>query len=224
MPMSMSITDRVLDSSKTIWGGYGSHPFVMGIAGGTLPVEKFRYFMIQDYLYLQDYIKVFSIGIAKTQDLEILQAFSGYVHHILEEEMAIHRAYMKRLGITEAELKAARMAQDNLSYTSYMLRCAYEGGPAEVCAAILPCGVSYEDLAVAMVQADPRCAEHAFYGEWIRGYADPAYHASNEVLRGILERAAAGYNEQQIAHLIEIAQRCCTYEGMFWDLSWEMRP
>lgn len=83
--------------------------------------------MIQDYLYLIDYTKVFSIGAAKSTDLAFMRLFAGYTHSILDGEMDIHRAYMERLGITREEAEQTPVALDNLSYTSYMLRIAYEG-------------------------------------------------------------------------------------------------
>ena len=39
---------------------YLTHPFVTQMADGTLPTEKFRYYMLQDYLYLKDYVKIFA--------------------------------------------------------------------------------------------------------------------------------------------------------------------
>jgi len=64
--------------------------------------------MIQDYLYLIDYTKVFALGAAKAKDLSAMKLFAGYTHAILDGEMDIHRAYMARLGITpeEAERRA----------------------------------------------------------------------------------------------------------------------
>ena len=221
--MCHTVSDRILAGSAQIWEGFHSHPFVRGIADGSLPVEKFQYFMIQDYLYLMEYAKVFSIGAAKAADPEIVRVFAGYVTQILSGEMDIHKGYMERLGISLPDVQKTRMALDNLSYTSYMLRIAYEGGPAGVCAAILPCAVSYEVIAKKMVKENPACADHPFYGEWIRGYACEAYHQENEALRAVTERAAAGFSDAQTAKLVEIGQRCSQYEGAFWDMSWEMR-
>lgn len=221
--MSNTASERILAGSRTIWEDFHDHPFVKGIADGTLSKEKFEYFMIQDYLYLMEYAKVFSIGTAKAADPGVMKAFSLYVDQIMNGELKIHRAYMEQLGITQRQADDAVMAMDNLSYTSYMLRIAYEGGPAEVCAAILPCAVSYEEIACAMVQKDPSCAEHPFYGEWIRGYADPAYHEANLALMELTDRTAAGYGDSQIEKLVEIGQRCSHYEGGFWDMSWELR-
>ena len=63
----MTMTERLLEATKEIWDGYNETPFVKGIADGSLDHEKFKYYMIQDYLYLLDYTKVFSIGTAKAK-------------------------------------------------------------------------------------------------------------------------------------------------------------
>ena len=61
----MTTVERMLDASKHIWQAYNEHPFVLGIQNGTLDTEKFRYYIVQDYLYLEDYAKCFAIGVAK---------------------------------------------------------------------------------------------------------------------------------------------------------------
>jgi len=219
----MTTTQRLLAASKDVWAGYHTHPFVRGIADGTLDREKFRYYMIQDYLYLIDYAKVFSIGVAKAQDMETMGLFAGYVHQILDGEMDIHKGYMERLGIAREEAEHTPVALDNLSYTSYMLRVAYDEGPAEIAAAILSCAVSYEMIAKQIVAEHPEAADHPFYGEWIRGYADPDYAAANRVLEALTDRLTADYSERQLQHLTEIFLACSRYEGAFWDMAWEQR-
>ena len=46
----MTMTERLLEATKEIWDGYNETPFVKGIADGSLDHEKFKYYMIQDYL------------------------------------------------------------------------------------------------------------------------------------------------------------------------------
>ncbi len=221
--MNYTVSDKILSGSSRIWDEFYTHPFVLGIADGTLSEEKFKYFMKQDYMYLFEYAKVFSIGASKAYDTEMQKVFSGYVSAILNNEMEIHRGYMKRLGIEMDEVEKEYIAQDNLSYTSFMLRVAYEMGPAEICAAILPCAVSYEMIARRMIENNPECVNHPFYGEWIRGYAAKEYHDDNEELKMITEEAARGLGEEHIEKLVEIGRRSSIYERNFWDMSWEMR-
>ena len=53
----MKTSERLLNASKTIWDAYNEHPFVLGIQNGTLERDKFRYYIMQDFLYLKDYAK-----------------------------------------------------------------------------------------------------------------------------------------------------------------------
>ena len=144
-------------------------------------------------------------------------------HAILDGEMDIHRSYMARLGITPEEAEHTKQALDNLSYTSYMLRVAYEEGQAEVAASILSCALSYEAIARQIVAEHPEADKHPFYGEWVSGYVSDSYHEENESLVVLVDRLAADYNEAQLAHLSEIFTACSRYEKAFWDMAWEMR-
>lgn len=219
----MTTTERLLEVSKEIWAEYHAHPFVKGIADGSLDKEKFKFYMIQDYLYLIDYTKVFAVGTAKAKDMETMRLFAAYIHAILDGEMDIHKAYMKRLGISEEEAEHTEAALDNISYTSYMLRIAYEEGPAEIAAAILSCALSYEVIARNIVRENPAALRHPFYGEWVSGYASDGYHEENTALIELMNRLADGYSEGQLAHLEEIFTACSRYEKAFWDMAWEMR-
>ena len=141
--MAASVSYRLHNEAASIWEDCLKHPFVTGIGDGTLEVEKFRYFMLQDYLYLFDYARVFALGVVKARDPELMRTFAANVNAILGGEMKIHRAYMERLGITEAKVFAVKPALDNLSYTNYMLSVASSGTPMEIVASILACSWSY---------------------------------------------------------------------------------
>ena len=218
----MKTTEILLRAASPIWEAYLRHPFVRGIGDGTLDREKFRYYIMQDYLYLEDYAKSFAIGIAKAKSLETTRLFSGYIHTLTGGEMDIHRGYMGKFGVTREELEAMPRALDNLSYTSYMLRVAYEEGEAEILTAILSCAYSYEVIARQMLRQNPAAADHPFYGEWVRGYASEAYAAENRVLLDTLDRLTADYTEAQLRHLTEIFVACSRYELAFWEMGWTL--
>ena len=218
----MKTTEILLRAASPIWEAYHSHPFVRGIGDGTLDREKFRYYIVQDYLYLEDYAKSFAIGIAKAKSLETTRLFSGYIHTLTGGEMDIHRGYMGKFGVSREELEAMPRALDNLSYTSYMLRVAYEEGEAEILTAILSCAYSYEVIARQMLRQNPAAADHPFYGDWVRGYASEAYAAENRVLLDTLDRLTEDYTEAQLRHLTEIFVACSRYELAFWEMGWTL--
>ena len=220
--MTASVSYQLRNAAASIWEDCLNHPFVTGIGDGTLAVEKFQYFMLQDYLYLFDYARVFALGVVKARDPELMRTFAANVDAILGGEMKIHKAYMKRLGISEEQVFAVKPALDNLSYTNYMLSIASNGTPMEIVAAILACSWSYAEIGQALV-AVPGAAEHPFYGEWIQGYASEDYAATNQALIELMDSLAADATEDQIAYLTEIFVNCSRYELGFWDMSWRMR-
>lgn len=218
-----SVSTRLHDAAAPVWEACLRHPFVTGIGDGTLDMEKFRYFMLQDYLYLFDYARVFALGVVKARDPELMRVFAANVDAILGGEMKIHRAYMKRLDITEEQVFAVKPALANLSYTNYMLSVAQTGGPMEIVASILACSWSYAEIGQALA-AIPGAAEHPFYGEWIRGYASEEYAATNQALIELMDTLAADAGEEQMAYLTDVFVNCSRYELGFWDMAWDVQP
>ena len=218
----LSVSARLRQAAAPIWEECLRHPFVTGIGDGTLGVEKFQYFMLQDYLYLFDYARVFALGVVKARDPKLMRTFAENVNAILGGEMNIHRAYMERLGITEDQVFAVKPALDNTSYTHYMLAVAESGGPMEIVAAILACSWSYAEIGQALAKR-PGAADHPFYGEWVRGYASENYAATNQALMALMDELAKDATGAQFDRLEESFVNCSRYELGFWDMAWEMR-
>ena len=76
------LSRRLYERVQELWPQYLRHPFVTQMAEGTLPVEKFRYYMLQDYLYLRDYVKIFAAIIQKADDFEQIRFLSGEMSDI----------------------------------------------------------------------------------------------------------------------------------------------
>lgn len=219
----MTVSQQLRRAAAPIWARCLNHPFVTGIGDGTLPAEKFRYFMLQDYLYLFDYARVFALGVVKARDAALMRLFAKNVDAILDGEMAVHRAYMARLGIPEARVLEAEMAPENLAYTRYMLWEAERGGPREIASAILACSWSYAEIGQALARR-PGALEHPFYGQWVQSYASAEYGEANQALIALTDRLGAEASGEERARLQEIFVQCSRYELGFWDMAWEARP
>ncbi|MBR2027680.1 MAG: thiaminase II [Oscillospiraceae bacterium] len=217
----MNISEKMLAAAAEIWQEYTSHPFVQGIQDGTLDREKFRYYIIQDYLYLEDYAKIFAIGVAKAKSLETANLFAKYIG-VMNGELDIHKCYLAKLGVTQSEIKTTSRALNNLSYTSYMLRVAYEEGETEIFAAILACACSYEFIAKNIVKNNPSAINDEFYGDWIKGYISPSYSSENDVMIKQMNRLSTECTEKQLQHLVDIFVTCSRYELDFWEMAWNL--
>ena len=215
----MKTTDQLLAVVKSIWDEYNQHPFVLGIQDGSLDRAKFRYYILQDYLYLEDYAKTFAVGVAKAKSLKTANLFAKYIA-VMNGELDVHTGYLDRLGVTQEEIDSTPRSLDNLSYTSYMLRVAYEEGEAEILTAILSCAYSYEVISKNIVRNNPASINDDFYGDWIKGYSSDGYAEENIVLLDEINRLTENYTERQLRHLIDIFIACSRYELAFWEMSW----
>ena len=217
----MTVTQRLYEAARPVWEACHSHPFVRGIGDGTLELEKFRHFLLQDYLYLFDYARVFAYGVVKARDPELMRTFAANVDAILGGEMKVHRAYMARLGITEEQVFAVKPALSNLSYTHYMLAAGAARGGAEDGGGPPP---SFSCLSPRRGPRarPPGAAEHPFYGEWVQSYAGEDYQQTNDALVALMDTLAEGCTEAEYRRLEEIFVTCSRYELGFWDMAWNL--
>ena len=219
---NLSVSERLHEAAAPIWAKCLSHPFVTGIGDGTLDVEKFRYFMLQDYLYLFDYAKVFALGVVKARDPELMRIFAGNVESVLNGEMSLHRSYMKRLGITEEEIHSARPHMDNNAYTHYMLWEAQTGDVLTGLVTLLNCSWSYAYVAEKIVERCPDALRDKRYGSWFAGYVSESYRRTNQMLIDRIDALSGFIDEKTAEHLCEIFEKCCLFDLRFWDMVYAM--
>ena len=215
----MKVSERLYNSIIDLWDKYNELPFVKGLADGTLPLEKFQFFMIQDHLYLMQYAKVFALGVLKAKNESDMRLFSGLIAATLDTENALHQDYLRRLNISQEMIAQAKPSIVTDSYTNYMIAIAEKEGLGELMAAVLSCSWSYK-LIGDFMEKFPGATEQEFYGEWVNMYISDGYRSSNQLMIDMVDRLTEGYTEQQIQTLEHIVYVCSQYEYMFWDMAW----
>ena len=84
--------------SDAAWAGIGSvydailaHPFVTELAEGTLAEERFRFYMIQDALYLVEFSRALALTAARAHNTNSLVKFAAAAHEAIVVERTLHR-------------------------------------------------------------------------------------------------------------------------------------
>ena len=216
----MSVAELLRAGSGDIWEANFNHPFVQGIGDGTLPEEKFRYYLAQDYVYLIDFARFLAIAVAKGGILEIMSKFSSFVETTLNLEMELHRSICADFGISAEELEKTVPAPTCLAYTSYLLRVAYEGDLTDIAAALLPCEWGYVDIGVRLRERGLPAQPH--YARWIETYSCEEFLELTAWSRELLEELAAGAGRAKLGRLQEIFNRALGFEHMFWEMAWNL--
>lgn len=218
----MSFSQVLREKADSIWQENHQHPFVQGIGSGTLDVEAFKFYMKQDYLYLIEYARVFALGVLKSPDLKTMAVFSTYLQSTLNEEMALHRAYAKRLGISEQELEQTEPAAITVAYSSYMIAEAEKGSLAHLIVALLPCAWSYAEIGKKLAEI-PGALEHSLYGEWVTMYQSHEFSDIAAWLCQLLDSITDQANSREKEQLETIFLHSSRFEYLFWDMSYHQK-
>lgn len=216
----MALSEILYQRALPIWEKALTRPFVREMAVGSLPLEKFRYYMLQDYAYLKEYCKLYALCMAATDDFSLMSYLCQSMQATVDETLRVHVPAMKALGIGEETLATLRPHRDSLSYSSFMLWQAQRNGLLTGLVELLNCSWSYALLGQRLVCQYPEATEHPVYGSWFRSYAGEAYQADNRRLIALVDRVGAEASTAETGRLCELFCRCAQYELSFWDMAY----
>jgi len=217
----VTFTEGLRQAGAAIWARTREHPFVRGIGDGTLPEERFRFYIRQDYLFLIEYARVLALAVARGTDLAVMGRLAELLHATLTTEMALHRSYCAEFGITAEALEATTPAPTTYAYTRHLLAVAWGGDLGEIAASLFPCQWGYWEIARALA-AGGEPVRAPLYARWIQTYTSPEYGELAAWLRELLERlggaASPDARERMRGHFLTSSR----FELAFWEMSWRM--
>ena len=201
----MSLAASLWAGNADLAGAALAHPFVTGIADGTLPRERFAGYVAQDAFFLESFARAYALGVAHSRDRATLDVFADLLAGV-REELRLHGAYAARWGI---DLAATEPLPATLAYTDFLLATASLGGVGLTCAAMTPCMRLYAHLGQALAGR-----AHGDYTEWVDTYADAAFEELAATLEALLD-AAPDTPEVRRAY-----RRAMQLEVGFFDAAW----
>ncbi len=215
----MSFASHLRRLAEPIWSAELEHPFVSGLGDGSLPVERFRFYLAQDYVFLLAYCKVFALATAASHDEATMRRFAGLLDATLNTEMDLHRDYAGRFGLSAEEMEATEPAPTCHAYTRHLLYTAKAGTLADIAAAILPCMWGYFEIG-STLKARGLPDAQPLYHPWIEMYASEEFGQLAEECRGLLDTLVEGYPSRELKRLEPIFLTSSRYEHAFWEMAW----
>jgi thiaminase/transcriptional activator TenA len=214
----VSFSAELREAAAPVWEAQIAHPFVAGIGDGTLPEEKFRFYVRQDYLFLIDYGRLLALGAARAPRLEWMRRFAALAQSVLETEMDLHRQFAERWGVTTEELESERTAPATDAYCDFLLRTAALGDFGELVAALLPCMWGYAEIGERLAAAG--LPDHDGYAEWITMYASNEFGQLAAWCRELTDGAAEGMAGPGHGRMHAAFRASSEHEIAFWESAW----
>jgi thiaminase/transcriptional activator TenA len=215
---TVALSLQLRRAAEPVWQAQLEHPFLRGIADGTLALERFSFYVRQDYLFLIEYARLLALGAARSPDLATMTRFAELTTEILTTEMDLHRSLAASLGISAVDLEAESPAPTTQGYTDFLVRTATHGDFAELAAALLPCMWGYAEIGEALAALGRSPDDR--YAQWVQMYASPEFGALADWCRALVDGLGDGLSERGRARMERAFLTSSRYELAFWEMAW----
>lgn len=213
----MKFTDTLKKATEHSWELSLNHPFVKGIVKGDLPLDTFKYYILQDVYYLKHFGKVHAMAAAQADNFQHTALIADKAKRTALAELTVHEQHVKQLNITEEDMKNFRPAPTAYGYTSHLYRAALSGNFAQTIAALLPCYWLYADIGKEYANAAPA---EPIYQNWIQTYASEWFQTSTEEQINLLNEYAEMASETEKEKITEQFILSKEYELAFWEMAY----
>jgi thiaminase len=207
----VAFTDRLVEANRDLWAAMAGHPFVLGLAEGTVPDGALQAWVQQDRVFV-------------VEERRVVAALRA---HGLPSRLDDLLADLDRSLVVEAEAFAQAAAEHGvapdaepwpvcLGYVSY-LRCAAFDGVLEGLTALYAAERAYLDTWTAVAERSP--ADSAYHA-WVQNWSGQPFRAFVTALGRDLDQLAAAPSPALAQRLGMIFSRAARFELAFWEMCW----
>ena len=181
-----NIFNLLKENNKDNWLLYTKHEFINKLSNDTLKEEKFLNYLIQDYLFLIQFSKAWSLAILKSDNLEEMKIAASTVNDLINFEMELHITLCANYGISISDLENADEENANIAYTRYVLELGYSGDFLDLLSALAPCVLGYGEIGLNCQNSNPKTL---MYKKWIETYSSIEYQDVCKNVSGLIDKA-----------------------------------
>jgi thiaminase/transcriptional activator TenA len=215
--MSDSFSAELWQGVTGVYDAIVAHPFLTGLADGSLPHDAFAFYVAQDAIYLHGYAQALAAVAGRAATPEQTEMFARHAADAIAVEKTLHGSLLADLGIDPAAAGRAEPAPTNLAYISYLLAATSTGSYAEGVGAVLPCYWIYWEVGKELVRrgsSDPR------YQRWIDTYGGEEFGRVVQAVIDVTDELGPGLGPAERDRVHRHFRTTSRYEWMFWDMGY----
>ncbi len=217
MVLSGKLSEKLKSEAEALWAEAAGKKFLVSMAKGTLDIELFKNYMVQDYLYLKDYIGILKQIREMAEDEKLAVFLDGIIGDTEYETYKVHVPNLRSLGISEEDAALCRKGQVIAEYMDFMKSRLEEYGILAGLTALLQCSWNYAYIADVVSERYSDELVRSRYKSWFEAYTNQAYIESNRKWIDALDERTADISDEDVNVLCMIFKTCAEYENKFWD-------
>ena len=204
----MPLFDQLKSANESEWKNYIHHEFVETLGAGTLPLESFQDYLVQDYLFLIQFARAYALSAYKSRSLDEIRLSADGLALILKET-ELHIGLTERWGIDRPTLESTPEKMGTVAYMA--------GDLLDLEVALAPCTIGYAEIGADLAARFSPAPDHP-YVDWITEYAGEDFQQGAQLaIERIDSLAGAQLSDKRQAELSEIFRKATVLESDFWQ-------
>ncbi|MBU2995712.1 thiaminase II [Cellulophaga baltica] len=192
------------------------HPFIEELSNGSLPQEKFEYYIQQDAYYLADFGKVLAGIGTKLEKPAHVEAFLSFATNTIQVEQILHSSYLQQFNFN----KDVPISPSCLLYVGFLNKIFNLSTIEETLAAVLPCFWIYKKVGDYILKIQTTSENP--YQNWIATYAGEEFGIAVKNAIEICDYYADKSTTETRKKMTDAFLMASKMEWLFWDSAYNL--
>jgi len=212
----MKWSENAWNEIEKIYTSITEMPFNQELMSGTLSLERFRFYIQQDGVYLAAFSRALALIAARCFNNTYTLDFIRFAEGAVVVERSLHEGYFRQFNVT-GDAEASPTCQN---YTQFLLTKASLDQVEVAIAAVLPCFWIYKKVGDHIYQHQD--SKNNPYQDWIDTYAGEEFGLLVEKAIHICDDVASRCSDSQREQMTKAFVMASKLEWMFWDSAYQL--
>jgi len=163
---------KLKNSCNKVWSEYTDHKFLFDLVSNKLPDKNFKKYLVQDYVFLQQFLKILALSVYKSNSFEEINRSVNFIKGI-DHEIKLHTSYCKKWKISLNSLSNIKVERANSAYTDHVLSVGKNGNNLDIFSCLSPCIIGYGEIGFKLSKI--KNWKKSKYSSWIKMYSSKEY-------------------------------------------------
>ena len=205
---------KLKSGCKKEWSEYTNHKFLSDLVSNKLPDKKFKNYLVQDYVFLQQFLKILALSVYKSTNFEEINRSVNFIKGI-DNEIKLHINYCKKWKISLKSLNNIVVDKANSAYTDYVMGVGKNGGNLDIFSCLSVCIIGYGEIGFNLSKI--KNWKKSKYSSWIKMYSSNEYQQVAKDNIDYLDILLKNNKGKKINILKKNFKRSTILERNFWQ-------
>ena len=205
---------KLKSSCNREWSEYTEHKFLSDLVNNKLPNKNFKKYLIQDYIFLQQLLKILALSVYKSNSFDEISRSVNFIKGI-DHEIKLHVNYCKKWKIPLRSLSNIKVERANSAYTDHVLSVGKNGNNLDIYSSLSPCIIGYGEIGFKLSKI--KNWKKSKYSSWIKMYSSKEYQ---QVAKDNIDYLDALFKNNKSKNIIELQRnfkKSTILERNFWE-------